>query len=131
MRVALGAGLSLMVALAHAAPTPKTVAAETYPARPIRMVLLPDVPPLAEAALPGFKYDGWFGIWAPGKTPRKTINAISQEVARILALPDVGERIVSQGAAPRSGAPVELDKLVRSEVETRAKVLKASGAGGS
>jgi tripartite-type tricarboxylate transporter receptor subunit TctC len=96
-----------------------------------RVPLLPDVPPLAEAALPGFKYDGWFGIWAPAKTPRKTIDAISREVARILALPDVGERIVSQGAAPRSGTPAELDKLVRAEVETRAKVLKASGAGGS
>lgn len=95
-----------------------------------RVALLPDVPPLGEAALPGFKYDGWFGIWAPIKTPRKTVNAISQEVGRILALPDVTERIVSQGAAPKSGTPAELDQLVRSEVETRSKVLKASGAGG-
>jgi len=94
-----------------------------------RVSLLPDVPPLGETALPGFKYDGWFGIWAPSKTPRRTINAISQEVGRILALPDVTERIVSQGAAPKSGTPTELDQLVRSEVETRSKVLKASGAG--
>lgn len=95
-----------------------------------RVALLPDVPPLGETALPGFKYDGWFGIWAPSKTPRKTIHAISKEVGRILALPDVSGRIVSQGAAPKSGTPAELDQLVRSEVETRAKVLKASGAGG-
>jgi tripartite-type tricarboxylate transporter receptor subunit TctC len=96
-----------------------------------RVPLLPDVPTLAEAALPNFRYDGWFGMWAPGKTPRRTIDLIAREVGRILALPDVGEKIVSQGAAPKSGSPAELDQLVRSEVETRAKVLKASGAGGN
>ena len=96
-----------------------------------RVALLPDVPSLGESALPGFKYDGWFGIWAPGKVPRKTIDAISREVGRILALPDVAERIVSQGATPKSSSPADLDQLVRSEVETRGKVLKASGAGGS
>jgi len=96
-----------------------------------RVPLLPDVPSLGESTLPGFKYDGWFGIWAPARVPRKTIDFISREVGRILALPDVSERIVSQGAAPKSSSPAELDQLVRAEVETRAKVLKASGAGGS
>lgn len=96
-----------------------------------RVPLLPEVPTLAEAALPGFKYDGWFGLWAPGRTPRKTIDLVAREVGRILALPDVGEKIVSQGAAPKSSSPAELDQLVRSEVETRGKVLKASGAGGN
>jgi tripartite-type tricarboxylate transporter receptor subunit TctC len=96
-----------------------------------RVPLLPEVPTLAEAALPGFKYDGWFGLWAPGRTPRKTIDFVAREVGRILALPDVGEKIVSQGAAPKSSSPAELDQLVRSEVETRGKVLKASGAGGN
>jgi tripartite-type tricarboxylate transporter receptor subunit TctC len=96
-----------------------------------RVPLLPNVPSLGETALPGFKYDGWFGIWAPGKTPRRTVDAISREVGRILSLPDVKERIVSQGATPRAGAPMELDQLVRSEVATRSKVLKAAGAGGN
>ena len=95
-----------------------------------RVPLLPEVPTLSEAALPNFRYDGWFGLWAPGKTSRRTIDVIAREVGRILVLPDVGEKIVSQGAAPKSGSPAELDQLVRSEVETRAKVLKASGAGG-
>jgi tripartite-type tricarboxylate transporter receptor subunit TctC len=96
-----------------------------------RVPLLPDVPSLGETALSGFKYDGWFGIWAPAKTPRKTISTIAREVARILDLPDVKERIVSQGATPKSSSPQELDQLVRSEVETRTKVLKASGASGN
>lgn len=93
-----------------------------------RAPLLPDVPSLGEAALPGFQYDGWFGLWAPSMAPRKTIGRVAREVARILELPDVKDRIVSQGATPRSSTPQELDRLVRAEVETRSKVLKAAGA---
>jgi tripartite-type tricarboxylate transporter receptor subunit TctC len=96
-----------------------------------RAPLLPDVPSLGEAALPGFQYDGWFGVWAPAKTPRKTVTAISREIGRILDLPDVKERIVSQGATPKASTPMELDRLVRVEVETRGKVLKAAGASGN
>ena len=93
-----------------------------------RAPLLPDVPTLAEAAVPGWQYDGWFGLWAHAKTPHKIINVVSSEVARILELPDVKERIVSQGGVPKSSTPEELNRLVRTEVETRGKVLKASGA---
>ncbi len=93
-----------------------------------RAPLLPDVPSLGEAALPGFQYDGWFGLWAPSMAPRKTIDRVAREVARILELSDVKDRIVSQGATPRSSTPQELDRLVRAEVETRSKVLKAAGA---
>src|SRR4029078_5298719 len=59
-----------------------------------RAPLLADVPSLGEAALPGFQYDGWFGVWAPAKTPRKTVTAISREIGRLLDLPDVKARIV-------------------------------------
>jgi len=61
-----------------------------------RLALLPDLPTIAEAALPGFEYDGWYGIFVPAKTPRAIINKVSVEVGRILRLPDVIERIASQ-----------------------------------
>ncbi len=93
-----------------------------------RAPLLPDVPTAAEAALPGFQYDGWFGIWVHSQTPQKIINLVAKEVARILELPDVKERIVSQGAVPKSSTPEELNRLVRSEIATRTKVLKSAGA---
>lgn len=93
-----------------------------------RAPLLPDVPTLAETALPGFSYDGWFGIFAPSRTPRKTINLLSREIARILDLADVKDRIASQGATARSSAPEEFDKLVRGEIVTRTKIFKAAGA---
>jgi tripartite-type tricarboxylate transporter receptor subunit TctC len=93
-----------------------------------RMALLPDVPTIAEAAVPGFEYDGWYGIFAPSKTPRAIIDKVSQEVGRILRLPDVVERIVNTGAVPKPSTPQEFDKLVREEIVMRGKIFKASGA---
>lgn len=93
-----------------------------------RMALLPDVPTIAEAAVPGFEYDGWYGIFAPAKTPLAIIDKISREVGRILRLPDVTERIVNTGAVPKPSTPQEFDKLVREEIILRGKIFKVSGA---
>jgi tripartite-type tricarboxylate transporter receptor subunit TctC len=92
-----------------------------------RLPTLPDVPTIAEAALPGFEYDGWYGMIAPAKTPRPIINAISKEVGRILRLPDVSERILSVGATPKPTSPEEFDQYVRAEIVMRGKVFKAAG----
>jgi tripartite-type tricarboxylate transporter receptor subunit TctC len=92
-----------------------------------RQPLMPDVPTLAEAALPGFQYDGWFGVFTQSKTSRKTVNQLSREIARILALPEIRDRIGSQGATARSSAPEAFDKLVHGEIVTRKKVFKAAG----
>ena len=92
-----------------------------------RMGLLPELPTVAEAALPGFEYDGWYGIFTPAKTPRAVINKMAAEVARILKLPDVAEKIVNTGAVPKPSTPQEFDKLVREEIVMRRKVFKAAG----
>jgi len=92
-----------------------------------RQPLLPDVPTIAEAGLPGFQYDGWFGVFAPSKVPRATIDRLSREIGRILALAEVKERISGLGATAKSSAPREFDKLVHGEIETRKKVFKAAG----
>jgi tripartite-type tricarboxylate transporter receptor subunit TctC len=93
-----------------------------------RLPLVPEVPTIAEAAIPGFEYDGWYGLVAPAKTARTIVDALSKEVGRILRLPDVSERIASQGATPRPTTPEGFDALVRSEIIMRGKVFKASGA---
>jgi len=90
-----------------------------------RMAMLPDVPTIAEAALPGFVYDGWFGVFAPAKTPRSIINSLAKEIARIMALAEVKERIASLGAVVKTSTPAEFDKLVRSEIAKRAEVFGA------
>ncbi len=89
--------------------------------------LLPDVPTVAEAALPGFEYDGWFGIFAPSKTPRAIIARLNREVVRILETTDVREKILAQGATAKASTPEAFDKLVRDEIVTRRKVFRAAG----
>ena len=90
-----------------------------------RIPMLPDVPTVSEAALPGFVYDGWFGVFAPSKTPRTIINILSKEIRRIMALPEVKERIASLGAEAKTSTPAEFDKLVHSEITKRAEVFGA------
>src|SRR5262249_36524104 len=70
-----------------------------------RLQSMPDVPTIAEAALPGFEYDGWFGVLAPSRTPRPVINQLSAEIGRILRLPEVSERIDATGALAVSSSP--------------------------
>ena len=88
---------------------------------------LPEVPTIAEAGLPEFVYQGWYGMLAPGKTPRKLVNLMSKEVGRIIDTPEIRERIASQGAAAKSSTPEAFDKIVRDEIVTRTKVWKAAG----
>ena len=94
---------------------------------PQRLPMLPDVPTIAEAAIPGFEYEGWYGVFVPSRTPRAIVNTLSQEIGRILRLPDVQERITREGAAPKSMTPEQFDKMVRDEIVTRGKVFKAAG----
>jgi tripartite-type tricarboxylate transporter receptor subunit TctC len=93
-----------------------------------RLAALPDVPTIAEAALPGFYYDGWFGALCPARTPRPIIDKLSKEIGRIIMLPENQERIARDGSAARTSTPEQFDKLVREEIVMRAKVFKAAGA---
>lgn len=88
---------------------------------------LPDVPTIAEAAIPGFDWDQWYGLFAPAKTPRPIVNQISTEMARALALPEVKERLAARGSVPKPSTPAEFDKFVRAEVEKVTKVIKDGG----
>jgi len=93
-----------------------------------RTPVLPDVPTVAEAGVPGFDYDQWYGLLAAAKTPRPLVNQANQEVVRILNLPDIRERMLTQGATPAPTTPEEFDSFIRSEVKRFAKVLIAAGA---
>jgi tripartite-type tricarboxylate transporter receptor subunit TctC len=92
-----------------------------------RLATLPDVPTIDEAALPGFEYDGWFGVFAPSRTPRAVVNKLSGEIGRILKTKEVSERIDGTGAVAKSSTPEDFDKLVRGEIVLRAKIFKAAG----
>ena len=93
-----------------------------------RSPMFPDVPTVAEAGVPGFEYDQWYGILTSAKTPRALVNTLNKEVVRILNLPEIRERMLTQGATPTPTTPDEFDAFIRSEVTRFAKVLIAAGA---
>jgi tripartite-type tricarboxylate transporter receptor subunit TctC len=93
-----------------------------------RSALFPDVPTVAEAGVPGFEYDQWYGLLASAKTPRPIIGQVNKEIVRILNLPDIKERMLTQGATPAPTTPEEFDAFIRSEVKRFASVLIAAGA---
>jgi tripartite-type tricarboxylate transporter receptor subunit TctC len=63
-----------------------------------RAVAMPNVPTLAEAGVAGYRWDPWFGVLAPAKTPRPIVNKLNAEIRRIVGLPDVKERLGCNGA---------------------------------
>ena len=93
-----------------------------------RSPMFPDVPTVAEAGLAGFDYDQWYGLLTSVKTPRPLVNLVNREVVRILNLPDIRERMLTQGATPTPTTPEAFDAYIRSEVQRFAKVLIAAGA---
>jgi tripartite-type tricarboxylate transporter receptor subunit TctC len=93
-----------------------------------RSPVLPDVPTVAEAALPGFEYDQWYGILAPRATPKPVLDQLSKEIARILDLPDVRKTFQMQGAVAKPSTPEQFDAFIRVEIDKLAKVIKAAGA---
>lgn len=92
-----------------------------------RSAALPEVPTIAEAALPGYAFDHWYGLFTQAKTPRAVVNQLSQEVARILNLPEVKDKITVRGAAIKTSTPEAFDAFVRAEVEKITKVMRAGG----
>ena len=93
-----------------------------------RSPLFPDLPTVAEAGIPGFEYDQWYGLLASAKTPRPIINQVNKEIVRILNLADIRDRMLTQGATPAPTSPEEFDAFIRSEVKRFAKILIAAGA---
>jgi len=93
-----------------------------------RPLAAPDLPTMMEAGVPGYEATNWFGTAVPAKTPPAIVAKLNQEIARVLHLPDVRERLLAQGMEPVSNTPEEFSTYVRSEMTKWAKVVKASGA---
>jgi tripartite-type tricarboxylate transporter receptor subunit TctC len=91
-----------------------------------------DIPPLAEAGLPGFDAVGWQMLVAPAKTPRPIVDQLNRELTGILAQPDTKEQILKFGFIPADNRPVEaLQDYVKSETLRWGKVVRDAGIAGS
>jgi tripartite-type tricarboxylate transporter receptor subunit TctC len=92
-----------------------------------RVPQLPNVPTIAEAAVPDYKYDSWFAVMAPAATPRPIINKISQDIATVLKMPDVVDKLEKQGSIPVTNKPEEFDVIIKNDTERYTKLLKDAG----
>ena len=91
-----------------------------------RSKVLPDVPTIAEAALPGYESTTWFGVFAPARTPAAVVNKLNKAIGDALRKPSVVEKIQSMGAEPMIMTSDEFHKLVLSDTEKWRKVVKGA-----
>lgn len=95
---------------------------------PKRSKYLPDVPTIAESGLPGYQFNSWFGLLGPAGTPAADISRVNAAVARLLKDPVILERLDKQGIEPLAMSNADFAKLLATDYERMAQVVKASGA---
>ncbi len=91
---------------------------------PRRVAAIPDVPTIAESGLPGFETGSWQGVVAPPGTPREIVARLNAEIGRILATPEMRDKLGNQGADVRTNSPEEFAVFIRAEKDRWAKVVK-------
>jgi tripartite-type tricarboxylate transporter receptor subunit TctC len=94
---------------------------------PGRDSLLPEVPSVAEAGVPGYQTQLWFGLLTASGVPRPIIAKLNREITRILAEPELGKRWSAIGIDPRPTAPEEFDRLIREDVGLFVRTARAAG----
>jgi tripartite-type tricarboxylate transporter receptor subunit TctC len=88
----------------------------------------PELPTMMEAGIPDYEAANWFGIVVPAKTPPAIIARLNQDIVRALSVPDVREKMLTQGMEPVSRTPEAFSKYIQSEIAKWAGVVKTSGA---
>jgi tripartite-type tricarboxylate transporter receptor subunit TctC len=87
----------------------------------------PEIPTMAEAGVPGYESSAWFGLLAPGNTPRPVVELLQRHVAAILRLPEVEKALREQGAEPGGNTPNEFAGLIAAELQKWERVAAATG----
>jgi tripartite-type tricarboxylate transporter receptor subunit TctC len=97
-----------------------------------RIAAFPDIAPIAELGVPGFDVAGWFMLVAPAQTPAPIVARLHDEIAAVLATPDVKEQIVKLSLVPLKDPSVdEMKAFVKSEIARWSKVVDAAGIAGT
>ena len=94
-----------------------------------RVPQLPDTPTVAESGLPDYKYDSWFGVMAPAGTPKPILDKVAKDIALVLAMPDVKEKLDVQGSIPAPNTPEQFDAIIKSDTERYGKIMRDAGVG--
>jgi len=90
-----------------------------------RSRLMPELPTIAET-LPGYNASGWYGLFVPAATPKAIVTRLNTEAVKVLRMPDVIERLSSQGAEPVGSTPEEFAAFVRSEIDKWAHLVQTA-----
>ena len=88
-----------------------------------RAPLLPDVPTITEAGVPGYQNYVWFGLWAPKKTPSDVVQKLHQEIVKAVATPSVKAQIVRDAGVPMETPLAEIEPLVKADIAKWADVV--------
>ena len=97
-------------------------------ANPQRSALAPDLPTIAEAGVPGFGYESWFGIMAPARTSRAAIARLHEGLAAVLGQSEIRERLAAQGYEVIGTTPARMAVKIREDAVKWSKVIRDSGA---
>jgi len=93
----------------------------------VRSELLPDIPTIAEAGVPGYEMYGGTGILAPANTPRDITQKLSREINAILKMPEIRQRFVALAVRPTGSTPEEFRALIKADIARYAKIIKTAG----
>ena len=89
-----------------------------------RSAALPDVPTIAEAGVPGYEVDGWYGLVAPASTPPAIIRRFNSDLAAVLTASEVKERLLTSGIDARASTPAAFHQLIERDIARWAEVVK-------
>lgn len=92
-----------------------------------RVATMPNVPTVAESGVPGYEVVSWYGVFTTGGTPMPTVNRLAQEIAAVLAQPNIRETITKQGMEPSALGPNEFSQMVNKDSQKWEKVVKTVG----
>ncbi|HKA39644.1 MAG TPA: tripartite tricarboxylate transporter substrate-binding protein, partial [Burkholderiales bacterium] len=92
-----------------------------------RSPTLPELPTVSETGVKGYEASTWYGVLTPARTPRPVIDRLHGETVKMLAAPDVRERLGSQGFEPAGSTPEEFAAYIKSEIAKWGKVIRTAG----
>jgi tripartite-type tricarboxylate transporter receptor subunit TctC len=95
-----------------------------------RSAILPDVPTISEAGVPGYETQNWWGVVAPRGTSVQIVRRLNDEIKAVMLLPDTEKRLVNEGAEPALKTPDELGKYVAAEMRKWVEVARIAGIRG-
>jgi tripartite-type tricarboxylate transporter receptor subunit TctC len=90
--------------------------------------VLPDVPTIASAGVPGYEMNPWIGVFAPAGTPKPVVNSLNTEINAVLSESEIGQRLMGRALEPLLSTPDEFARKVRMDYEKYAKLIEITGA---